>query len=153
MDKTKLVIEVFKDVEDREIGNCKIANINLYKKSNKLEVGLLAIDPISNISVNKFEQYLKQKFNVEFVEINVMYESSFEPADNSTVPETRSKAVGKKETGTSDNADNPYIIGKKLDSRAIKTKVIDIDIDSRNVNVEGNVISSELMEKKRIHIY
>ena len=144
----KKVRDVFKDNEDIDIGNCKIANINLYKKTNKVEVNLIADIPISNIKIKKFEEYLKQKFNVSISEINVMYENSVPE-----IIEEKKTRKTKKEENPENSEENPYIIGKKLDGRAVKTKVKDIDINSRNVQVEGNVISSELKETKNGYIF
>ena len=146
MEETKKVVEVFKDVEDKAIGNCKIANINLYKKSNKLELELLAIDAIASISISKFENYLKQRFNVKSVEINVIYE------DNGEIISKEAKKI-KKDKDEIKEDNNPFIIGKKLDKKAVKINIVDIDINSRNVNVEGNIISTELRETKTGYIF
>ena len=121
----KKVSEVFQDIEDNNIGICKIKKINLYKKSNKIEVELIAQEPISNMAISKFKQYLIEKLKVVSVDVNVLYEGTKQEIVEEIVVEKKKEEV-----------DSAFIIGKKLDSRIEKVKVIDIDINSRTAWVE-----------------
>lgn len=71
----KKVKEIFNDYEEEsEILDAKLKEINLYKKTNKLEVNLILGNNIINLkSLSKFEEYLKNRFNIDNVVIKVEY--------------------------------------------------------------------------------
>lgn len=67
-----VVKDVFKDYkEPNNILDCKIENINLYKKSKKLEINLLSNKRVTLAEIDNFEQYLKQKFQIQKIELNI----------------------------------------------------------------------------------
>ena len=72
--KLKMLKEVFKDFEvNNNIINTKIESINLYKKTNKLEVNILSDKPIKVKAVGYFERYLVKRFMLKEAIIHVKY--------------------------------------------------------------------------------
>ena len=70
-----IVKDVFKDYkEPNNILDCKIKNINLFKKSNKLEIDLITEQKITLFEIDKFEEFLKKKFQIQKIELNVEFE-------------------------------------------------------------------------------
>ncbi len=66
------VKDVFKDYkEQNNILDAKIENINLFKKSNKLEMNLIVEDQITINELENFEEYLKQRFQIQQVLLNI----------------------------------------------------------------------------------
>ena len=75
----KTIQEVFKDCENiSSILNCEIENMNLYKKSNKLELKLISRQKINIKDISIFETYLKKKFQLEKIVIEVSYQEAVE---------------------------------------------------------------------------
>jgi len=75
--------DVFKDYQnDGTILNTVIENINLYKKSNKLEVILNSEEKISLNELDNFEHYLKERFKIGIVEIKINYSVNIENTIN-----------------------------------------------------------------------
>ena len=78
-EELKTVKEIFGDYkEDSSINQCKIEKINLYKKTNKLEIDLKPEEYIAVKELVSFENYLKSRFNIEIVEIDLKYEDNIE---------------------------------------------------------------------------
>lgn len=79
MQKMKTIQEVFKDCENiSSILSCEIENMNLYKKSNKLELKLISHQKINIKDISTFETYLKKKFQLEKTIIDVSYQEAVE---------------------------------------------------------------------------
>ena len=69
---SNLVKDVFKDYkEQNNIIDTIIENINLYKKSKKIEIDLLTEKAIKIAEISTFEEYLKTRFQIQTVSINV----------------------------------------------------------------------------------
>ena len=69
-EQLKALKDIFPDVEtDKEILECKIKNVNLYKKTNQLVLTLISQEKIDLISLYKFENYLKIRFKVKDAKI------------------------------------------------------------------------------------
>ena len=67
-----VVKDVFKDYkEPNNILDSKIENINLFKKSNKLEINLFSEKSITLDEIDRFEEYLKTRFQIQKIELNV----------------------------------------------------------------------------------
>ena len=67
-----IVKDVFKDYNGKEnILNSEITNINLYKKSKKLELNLKTNKPLTLQEIEEFENYLKTRFQIQKIELNV----------------------------------------------------------------------------------
>ena len=80
-EELKTVKEIFSDYkEDSSLNNSKIERINLFKKTNKLEIDLRCSEYIKTKELLEFENYLKSRFGIENVEIDTLYE------DNINIP-------------------------------------------------------------------
>ena len=67
-----IVKDVFKDYKEEDnITNAKIENINLFKKTKKLEIQLLTEKNIKIREISRFEEYLKNRFQIQKVSINI----------------------------------------------------------------------------------
>ena len=70
-----VVKDVFKDYkEPNNILDAKIENINLFKKSNKLEISLISEKKITIEEIDRFEEYLKTRFQIQKVILNIKIE-------------------------------------------------------------------------------
>ena len=78
MDKT--IKEIFKDYNSNSfsLNASKIKNINLYKKSNKIELELISTDVIKAADLYAFERYLEKRFNIKEAIIKVEYQNEIE---------------------------------------------------------------------------
>lgn len=76
------IIDVFKDYkEDNNLINAEIININLYKKSKKLEIELKADKPVELNDMITFEDYLKEKFQIQKVSFNIQNNNNVDDID------------------------------------------------------------------------
>ena len=67
-----VVGDVFKDYKEQSnILDAKIENINLFKKSNKLEINLITEKQITLQELESFEEYLKNRFQIKKLSINI----------------------------------------------------------------------------------
>lgn len=79
---TKTVGEVFSDYHiESNIIKANIEKINLFKKSNKLEIDLFSHAYIKPNELLEFDKYLKERFNIENIEINMQYDENVEVID------------------------------------------------------------------------
>lgn len=70
----KTVNEIFSDYKtDSCINSSKIEKINLFKKTNKLELDLICDNYINMKELLAFENYLKSRFLIENIEIDTKY--------------------------------------------------------------------------------
>ncbi len=75
----KMLKEIFKDFEiDSNIINSKIKSINLYKKTNKLEINILSDKQVKVKDVGAFEKYLIKRFILKDAVIHVSYIGNIE---------------------------------------------------------------------------
>ena len=66
------VKDVFKDYEKQgNILETQIENINLFKKSKKIEIKLLTEKPIKIQEIASFEEYLITRFQIQKVELHI----------------------------------------------------------------------------------
>ncbi len=73
----KTVVDIFCDFENNSsILKCKIEKINLFKKTNMIEIDLIANEYIELKNLVSFEKYLKKRFTLENVEIAMKYEEN-----------------------------------------------------------------------------
>ena len=137
MEKTaeyKILKDVFRDYcsSSLELMNSKIKNMNLFKKTNTLEITLLTDKQLKIKSIYSFEKYLDVRFGISNIHIKI---------ENSNVEEKDEKAC---ETTTLDNVETliehewndiiDYMSYKHPMSKAILT-ASSISIDNKNVNV------------------
>ena len=139
--EAKKVKDVFKDYEaNGNIQECEIVNVSIFKKSNKLVIDLKSSNKIQIGEKLAFEFYLKSKFRVQDVEINV------------DVHETKTHKQTKNSTENGEEKQEEYtpvIIGNKkakITDKVVKVK--DINMDSGKVVICGKIIKQELKELK-----
>ncbi len=138
--ETKKVKDVFKDYETNgNILECDILNISMFKKSNKLAIELKSSKKIQIGEKLAFEFYLKSKFRVQDVDIQI------------DVQETKAPSKGKQNKDEKDEQEEvtPVIIGNKKAKITDKiVKVKDINMDSGKVVICGKIIKQEVKELK-----
>lgn len=70
----KYIKEVFGDYnENNNLIDAKIENINLYKKTNKLQVKIASDKEITLKDIDSFEEYLVNRFKVEKASLDIDY--------------------------------------------------------------------------------
>lgn len=78
----KAVREIFNDYDNTSlIMDSKIEKINLFKKTNKLEIDLEVTNYLDTKELLDFEEYLKNRFMIENVEVAIKYK------DNIKIPQ------------------------------------------------------------------
>ena len=71
---TKVIKDVFQDYKkENNIINATILKMNLYKKSNKLEIDLKSENQLIIDELADFEQYLSTRFSIATIETKVEY--------------------------------------------------------------------------------
>lgn len=72
----KTIKEIFKDYNSNSfaLNAAKIKNINLFKKTNKLEVQIISKEVIKASDLYAFERYLEKRFNIKEAIIKVEHE-------------------------------------------------------------------------------
>jgi len=86
----KAIKDVFKDYKtiEKEILEAKIKSINLFKKTNSLELILLTKKRIKIRQIESFEQYLEARFGIKTVQIKVELENEKEEQSQENICET-----------------------------------------------------------------
>ena len=70
----KVIKDVFQDYKkDNNIVNATIQKMNLYKKSNKLEVEIFSQNQLKVDELADFESYLSTRFNIQTIILDVKY--------------------------------------------------------------------------------
>ncbi len=73
---TKVIKDVFQDYKkDGAILEAEITKMNLYKKSNKLEIDITSQNQIKINELNDFESYLSTRFLIKIIDLSVKYEN------------------------------------------------------------------------------
>ncbi len=140
MAEMKRVSEVFNDFEENNnIMKAKINNITMSKKTGELKILLQSEVKIQTGEILSFEMYLKNRFNVVKVTINIEYnnKSKEEKAND------KDKVIEKEAI----REESPIIVGSKrakINEKMIKVK--DITADSGKVGISGKVIRIEERE-------
>ena len=76
----KTIKEIFKDYDSNSfsLNAGRIKSINLFKKTNKLELIITADEIIKIEDIYKFEQYLKKRFNIFEANVKIEYANPME---------------------------------------------------------------------------
>ncbi len=78
----KTVGDIFSDFHmENNLKNAIVSKINLFKKSNRLEIDLLSLEYIKLDNLVEFESYLKDRFMIEEIETVIKYD------DNVVIPQ------------------------------------------------------------------
>ena len=73
----KYIKEVFKDYNGKnEILDAEIENVNLYKKTNKLQVKVVSKNRITLDDIEDFEKYLVERFKVNGAILDISYDKN-----------------------------------------------------------------------------
>ena len=76
---SNIIKSTFKDYNaSTQFAEAIIENVNLYKKSQKIEVEITSINLVNIEELDKFEEYLKNKFQVGKVVLKIKYENNIE---------------------------------------------------------------------------
>ena len=79
MGQEKLLKYVFKDFSNNSnLLDAKIISVNLFKKSNKIDIQLQSEEKINIAEIASFEQYIQKEFNIETAVIELKYPFSIE---------------------------------------------------------------------------
>ncbi len=155
------IIDVFKDYkEDNNLINAEIININLFKKSKKLEIELKADKPVELNDMITFEDYLKEKFQIQKVLFNIQSNNNVDDIDLSSrikndwkdITTYLSKNFAFCKAILNDSsiefAQNKVIV--KLDTKAsefLNSYKIDKEIESIIFNLYGKKLKVEYVEE------
>ncbi len=72
----KYIKDVFSDYTvDNHLIDAEIKNVNLYKKTNKLQISILSSKPIALADMESFENYAIKRFKVAKVMIDIEYQN------------------------------------------------------------------------------
>ncbi len=130
----KYIKEVFKDYSiSNNLVESKIENINLYKKTNKLQLEVLADKKINIQDISSFEDFLCAKFNVAKTMIDIKY-------NENTIIEQDLQSEWKNII--------MYIAKKEPFSKAMLTGST-LNIDNKNVVVELKIKGKEFLSAKK----
>ncbi len=146
MEQLKEVKMVFGDysTDSFALANAKISNVNLYKKTNKLELFLQSDDLIPITEMEKFESYAKKRFNFSEVDFKISFPK--ENADN-VVPINEEVKQSKRF-----DLDNTIINDWKdiLGHLSKKVPVIKAFLKGSNIEIENGIINTHLNYKGKI---
>ena len=79
----KYVKDVFVDyIVDNNLINCEIENINLFKKTNKLQVNVKSTEQINLKDIASFENYAVKRFNVSKTMLDINYQEGTDIPQN-----------------------------------------------------------------------
>ena len=116
----KYIKEVFSDYNiENNLIEAKIDNINLYKKTNKLQVKIISNNPININEIESFENYLVGRFKVNKASLDISYGDI---KIDESIPENWNNILN-------------YIAKKEPFSKAILTNSM-VEVDNQNVNVK-----------------
>ena len=95
----KYIKEVFNDYRaDSNLLEAEVENINLYKKTNKLQVKIISSEQISLNEIENFENFLINRFKVNKASVDIFYNEDVQIKNNITENwENIIKYIGKKE--------------------------------------------------------
>ena len=147
------VKNAFKDYETNgEILDCHINNVNLYKKSQKIEIELSSEKEINQDELKSLEEYLKNKFNVGTVVINMNVGA------NCVRPPTKAAEHSSplQNTDETPQKTTALILGRSEKIKEKILQIIDLNLDYQKVAIEGEVVftnSRELKNGKTLAIF
>lgn len=129
-----LAKEIFKDyTEQNIILEAQIDNVNLFKKSNILEINLTSENKISIRDLFSFEMYLKKRFNLSGIKLNINYNKNIDFS-----LENEWEDIAK------------YIVYKYPSTKAILSNT-KIDVQDKNITIYLTVKGKEILESRGIN--
>ena len=130
----KLIKEVFSDYAiSNNLIDAEIENINLYKKTNRLQVNVISTKPIALVDIESFEEYAINRFKVSKVIVDIKYND-----------------IGEIEQDIEKQWQNivNYISKKEPFSRTVLNGS-HIEIENKNILVKLNSKSADFLMSKR----
>ncbi len=119
----KSIKEVFNDYNEKNnLIETEIDNINLFKKTNKLQVKVISSKPITLQEIENFEEFLINKFKVTKASVDINYKDNLEIKEN--IEENWKniiKYIGKKEPFSKAILSNSNL--EKVDDQNILVKL------------------------------
>ena len=144
MEQLKELKVVFGDYNSDSfaLSNAKISNVNLYKKTNKLELFLQTQEVIPISEIEKFETYAKKRFNFNEVLFKVSY-----PEEKNDVSDEINEKVKKDWKNILD------YISKKAPVIKAFLKQSTIDINENTINIHLKLKGKDILEKQNVDKY
>lgn len=129
----KYIKDVFGDYEvDNNLIECEIENINLYKKTNKLQISVISKKQIKIEDIESFEKYVMNRFKVARAIIDIKYNEA-----------TIEKNI---ETEWKNIID--YIAKKEPVSRAVLNGS-NVEIDNKDIKVKLAIQGADFLLSKK----
>ena len=127
----KQVKDIFKDYTiDNTISNCYVGEVNLFKKTNKLDINLNANTKVEPKDIFEFENYLTNRFKINQINANIIHNKEEDLSDIQDSWNNLTCYVFKK---------HPATIG------ILKNSII--DIDGNNANITLKVKGANFLKK------
>ena len=144
MEQLKELKVVFGDYNSDSfaLSNAKISNVNLYKKTNKLELFLQTQEVIPISEIEKFETYAKKRFNFNEVLFKVSY-----PEEKNDVGDEINEKVKR------DWKNILEYISKKAPVIKAFLKQSTIDINENTINIHLKLKGKDILEKQNVDKY
>lgn len=74
MEQDKILKDVFKDFSNNSaIMDTSIVSVNLFKKTNKIDISLKSNKKVEIADISTFEKYIKNKFDIDTIVIKIEY--------------------------------------------------------------------------------
>ena len=148
MEQLKELKVVFGDynTDSFALANAKISNVNLYKKTNKLELFLQSQETIPISEIEKFEIYAKKRFNFNEVSFKISYQSEVDSIDKVNDLEIDKKIEN-------DWKNLLEYMSKKVPVIKAFLKQSLIDIKENTINIHLSLKGKEILEKQKMDQY
>ena len=145
----KNIREIFRDFSspNQELMEAKISAINLYKKTNTLQVNLLSDKHIKIKAIYGFEKYLEVRFGIANIKIKIENSNTEESKDNTCESTELSTVAVIIEKEWEDIID--YMSYKHPMSKAILVGS-SITIDNKNINIILSKKGKEFLLAKKL---
>lgn len=165
MEQFKELKVVFGDYsgESFALANAKISNINMYKKTNRLELFLQPEELVPISEIEKFESYAKKRFNLNEVSLKFDYDKNMLAKED--IIDIKNK---QSDTNLKENKIDYQFLNKKIENdwkeilmyTSKKVPVIkaflknsNIDIIENKIDVHLGLKGKVLLEKQGINTY
>ena len=142
MDQIKYVKFIFQDYNTNsfELANAEITKINLYKKTNTMEIYLKSENLIPIIELEKFESYIINRFNIKELRVKVETENDIKKQEKiETIKKEWNSIIS--------------LISKKRPAIQAFMKKCNINIENNKMSIELQVKGKDLLVKRQLDTY
>ena len=129
------------------LANSKISNVNLYKKTNKLELFLQSQEIIPISEIEKFESYAKKRFNFNEVSFKISYQNE----ENNKIDKVNNLEIDKKIENDWKNI--LEYMSKKVPVIKAFLKQSEVDVKENVINVHLSLKGKEILERQNMDKY